>query len=84
MYSIFSMSRMLKDKIVNTLYHKKFQNERVEKNGPSRHYPRRKLNQIVPRAHAGNGPGIPRNTYNASNFSCLTENNVGLIINITF
>ena len=84
MYSIFSMSRMLKDKIVNTLYHKKFQNERVERMDPvdttlvgNLIKLCREPTLVMDRVYLGNA-------YNASNFSCLTENNVGLIINITF
>lgn len=86
MYSLFSMSRMLKDKLINTVYHKKNivsykkvnRMNKIDTNMINNLF---KLyiepTKILNRIYLGNA-------YNASNFNCLKENNIGLIINITY
>lgn len=86
MYNIFSMTRMLKDKLVNTLYYRKevLQPPAVTRMKDVSHSFMDNISrlcteptEIAPRVFLGNA-------YNASNFTCLQDHNVGLIINITF
>lgn len=80
------MTRMLKDKLVNTLYHRKevLQPPPVQRMKKVSHSMMDNLTRLctdptefLPRVFLGNA-------YNASNFTCLQERHIGLIVNITF
>lgn len=75
---------MLKDKIVNTLYHKKLQNESVERMEPSQTTLVGNLIKLCREPTLVMDRIFLGNAYNASNFVSLVENHIGLIINITF